>query len=76
MPELFKTVTIYENPSDYPGLYVARLWTVMGGKLVSGAVLKTSTKIEDCRQAAIDIGCDWMLARDPSDEPQIVESWI
>lgn len=69
--------TVYSNPSDYPGLYVARRWLVGHRVIVSdtdSAVLR-STNLEDLRDQLASKRLT-PIARDPSDDPCIVETWI
>lgn len=66
---------IYENPSDYPGKFVVRLWHPGAGFLEAAkdptAVVET---LEEARKA-IPEGRH-RLPRQASDDPVIVETWM
>jgi len=66
-------IAVYNNPSDYPGKYVARLWNVEKiGKLTQVAVVKDT--LEEIREqipyGLINVG------RSFDDDPVIEEVWI
>jgi hypothetical protein len=63
---------LYERPLDYPNHVVIRTWYVRENAIPSVRTLHAS--IADAR-ASLPPGLT-RLPRDPSDEPQIVESWI
>lgn len=63
-------IVVYKNPSDYPGKYVARLWTL--DKPTEFAIIKDT--LAEVR-AAIPAGFT-MLAPSVGDDPVIVETWI
>ena len=67
--------TIYDRPSDYPSNYVARLSLVGAGGSQPTEHLLISTDLWALRGqlAAYGLTC---LARDPNDEPHIVEVWL
>lgn len=66
----FPLIVIYDNPSDFPGKYVARLWdmdkstvyAVVAGSLaeIRNAIPKTMT----------------CIGRTSQDDPCILETWI
>lgn len=68
--------TVYKNPADYPGKFVARRFDVDG----SGARPTSSIIIMDDLGKLRDVLCFEMhltcLMRSPGDEPQIVETWL
>jgi hypothetical protein len=76
MPEPSKLIcyTIYDSPSDYPGVFVVRKWTAdPAGPQDAGVHAVTGTLIE--ARAAIPNGYA-VMHRDPSDAPSIVEMWL
>ena len=62
--------TIYFDPSDFPGLYVARKFNVDKPT----KEFKTAKTLEEIR-LAIPQGL-FCIPADPSDDPVIVESWL
>jgi hypothetical protein len=68
--------TVYRFPKDYPGKYVARLWRVGsgGGDGITDVGFVEDT-LEAVRGRMIDRGLV-CLARDETDDPVIVESWV
>lgn len=65
--ELF---VIYDHPADYPGYFVVRRW--FGAKPTSDFAVADT--IEAAR-AEVPAGLH-CLARQPGDDPVIVETWI
>ena len=68
--------TVYAYPSDYPDKYVARRFSVgKDGHQATGSVIINSDlqRLRDILAFELHLTC---LARDPLDEPQIVESWL
>lgn len=63
-------ICVYDNPADYPGKYVARLWDL---QQPTGFVV-VADSLEEVR-AAIPDGMV-QLARLGKDDPVIVETWI
>lgn len=67
--------TIYDHPSDYPNVYVAREWCILpSGHQPTGNVIRCAV-LEPLREQMRNAGriC---LDRDERDDPVIVESWI
>lgn len=66
---------IYFNPSDFPGLYVVREWHVLRDKEPMPVnVARTRHTLVQAREL-IPLGLV-ALARCPSDDPAIVETWL
>jgi hypothetical protein len=66
--------TVYDNPADYPGLFVARRSEARAGMVLhTHEVLVAKTLQELREQIPAGLFC---TPRDPSDEPQIVECWF
>lgn len=73
--QILPIVVIYENPSDYPGKFVARRqWAGRGGVLLEPGPLIVGDSLTEVRGVIPDGMV--RLPRDPNDEPQIVECWI
>lgn len=66
--------TVYRNPADYPGLYVARHSAADRDGLHTGPVVAVGTSLEQVR-AALPPGLV-RLDRHPTDDPVIVEVWL
>jgi hypothetical protein len=77
MNEHLLVVTIYENPRDYPGKFVARRFWIgvdRSGPRPEPEPLAVADSLDEIRAAIPqDMVC---LGREPYDEPQIVESWV
>lgn len=73
MSEL-RTYTIYERPLDFPEKFVVRGFTIRADSAEPDARVQVADTLEEAR-ALIPYGCV-CLARDPDDEPQIVETWL
>lgn len=71
-----KQIVIYRQPRDFPKEYVAREWFVeAGGTLRAGEIVARDFAPEPLRAVARRQGlCP--VARDPSDDPSILETWI
>ena len=68
--------TIYDSPTDYPGLFVARLFLICKGELepVCTSKLFLSETLDGVRRQ-LPPGL-YRMPRSPSDEPAIVEIWL
>lgn len=75
MAEPLAMWVVYDHPLDFPSNFVARefLITESGSRATGKFIL--SPRMEDIRQMMMDYMLS-PLARDPSDEPHIVESWV
>jgi hypothetical protein len=77
MKNVLSMWTVYDNASDYPGKFVARRFDVdasSGPKpTASIIVMDDLVSLRDVLQFEMHLVC---VARDPSDEPQIVETWL
>jgi hypothetical protein len=63
--------TVYDHPRDFPHCYVARRFVL---DKPTGDYM-TSADLEAIRKQLMHLGLTCM-PRDPSDEPQIIETWI
>lgn len=68
--------TVYERPSDYPELYVARRWDIVrhAREPVWTDDVRTAPTLEGLR-ALLPPGLHCM-PRQHGDEPQVVEVWL
>ena len=66
--------TIYENPKDYPGLFVVRRWEIMPGSVQVSRWVRTALTINQAR-ALLPYGVV-CLPRNTEDDPSLVGSWI
>jgi hypothetical protein len=70
--------TLYENPRDFPGMFVLREWAVTGNpdgepRPLPGVFV--APRLEPLRAEMERRGL-FRMPRNPDDEPQIVETWI
>ena len=68
--------TVYNNPTDYPGKFVARRFDVDGNgprPSASIIVMDDLDKLRDVLAFEMHLTC---LTRNEGDEPQIVETWL
>lgn len=63
-------ICVYNNPSDYPGKYVARLWDVDKPTNMV-AIAESLEEIREAKPPEMMI-----MDRMPNDDPVIVETWI
>jgi hypothetical protein len=74
--EVLRMWTVYYNPSDYPGRYVARMHVVGKNKNESGPTdqMFTGDSLEEIR-GLIPYGLV-CLTRQEGDDSSIVETWL
>lgn len=65
--------TIYQNPKDYPGIYVARRWEISATPVATNDML-TASSLNDIR-TQLPAGLTCMPAKVEDDEC-VVESWL
>lgn len=77
MDPVLETYVIYFSPSDFPGMFVVQRFEIRRGEPEPIPDVEPVIVAESLLAAREAIP-DWMtcLARHPSDEPQIVETWI
>ncbi len=73
--------TVYYDPYDFPGQYVARRFEVAVGTSKATTDHRVSDSISGvhawvAKQAAARGTVPHRIERDPSDDPKIVESWL
>ena len=66
--------TVYDNPSDMPGMFVARRFDIGRGEAVWTDICVIASTLDGVREL-IPQGLHCMPRAD-GDEPQIVETWI
>jgi hypothetical protein len=66
---------VYDHPKDFPDGYIARKFLVTAEGAGPTDVVMWSDKLEEVQDFLENLGLV-KLARDPSDDPVIVESWI
>lgn len=67
------TYTIYDHPSDFPDKFVVRRWLLRSGEPEPGGYFLADT-LEGAR-AWIPSGCI-CIEPDPSDDANIIETWM
>jgi len=68
--------TVYENPSDYPDMYVARLWEIGGRSAIAATgQLMVEKRLFKLRQRLRKLGL-FCMPRQDDDDPVIVETWM
>jgi hypothetical protein len=68
---------VYDNPTDYPGMFVAREWIIGRGTMRPSEVTPyVDPYLENVRRfiAAVAPG-SFCITRSPEDDPTIVETW-
>jgi hypothetical protein len=74
MTEALETWTIYDRPLDYPDGYVARRFLIRHGAALATHIAYYGPTLDSVREQ-IPQGL-FCIARNPGDEPQIVETWL
>jgi hypothetical protein len=67
---------VTDSPSDFPGLYAARKHLIVAGASITTDEVVADVSLEALRRRLIDLGCDAMIPRHPSDDPVIMECWL
>lgn len=73
------TYTIYENPRDYPGHYVARRWVVGNDNTLTPdpEPLIVARNVAKVRLALLEKDPNLIcLGRTPGDDPAVLEVWL
>ena len=68
------TWTIFDNPEDFPGFFVARRFSVKGGKVISTQDALYGQTLQEVRDK-LPQGL-YCMGRHPTDTPSTVETWI
>ena len=72
-PLTLPMMTVYDHPTDYPDVYVARLFGAEGGPT---NLIMTSYSLQDLRAGIKRSGFTARLSRDSNDDEKILEVWI
>lgn len=67
----FPIWTVYENPTDFPGKFVARLWDLDQPT----DQIKVADTLREIRAELMPLGLH-RLERQPEDDPHILETWL
>lgn len=65
--------TVYDNPADYPGQFVARKWLVQQAPIATGELVTGATLQSVRDQLPSGLHC---LPRTIMDDARIVECWL
>lgn len=71
----FSLYTIYQSPSEFPGKFVIRKWTLVNGEPApEKKPLAVCSSLEEARMRLPA----WLknIGREPKDDPVIVETWL
>jgi hypothetical protein len=75
-PDVFMMFTVYKSPRDYPGSFVVRRWRVRKGQVEAEKEL-WCPPVPTLALARKTMPAGYaVLARHPSDDPTIAETWI
>jgi len=74
-PAVMSMWTIYDHPTDFPNEFVARRHEIVrgGSRPTSDAMASHSLDLLRDELARRGLSC---ISRHPTDEPQIVETWL
>ena len=67
---------IYDHPTDFPDVFVARRWEVLREERPTDDILKHADLAMLRYVIAREKGCTVHLMRSPEDDPKIVEVWM
>lgn len=67
--------TIYDHPLDYPDHFVARMYLIRRGQVLPTNLVKIAKDVDGLR-GSLEAGGLTPLARQPDDDPAIVETWV
>lgn len=66
--------TVFDHPTDYPEVFIARKWLLVSGVAVATSETVTGPTLQSVRdQIPAGLHC---FARSPEDDVYIVESWL
>lgn len=74
-PDVLDMWTVYENPSDYPGEYVARRFVVAMGRYGPTTDVVRGDTLEQLQDKLNGLGRTWM-PRHHDDEAQVLGVWL
>lgn len=67
---------IYKSPSDYPGQFVVRKWTIGAGTLTPSMEPHGIYDTLDEARESIPLTHRVCVQRSPEDDPVILETWL
>lgn len=67
-------ITIYQETSDFPGQFVARLFNIEPGKAITTRYIMLADDLDSLRQKVPAHMTRFLPS--PSDDPVVLESWI
>lgn len=70
----FPMISIYGNPKDYPGKYVARVFDIRPGEVRATRYIMISENLEELR-SAMPSELSFM-DKTPKDDPELLEVWF
>jgi len=73
--EGLRQFVVYDNPSDYPGKFVVRGWTITAGHVQPDTLCQLADDIDGARALVPDHLGLVNIGRQPEDDPTIVEVW-
>lgn len=73
-PQYLTMLTIYWDPSDYPGRFVVRRWTATNPPTPDPKACAVCLTLTEAR-AAVPDGLV-RIPRHPTDDPVIIETWV
>ena len=68
--------TVYDNPTDYPGKFVARRYDVGANRVTTSSsviIMDDLEKLRDVLEFELHLV---KLMRMPEDDPKIMETWL
>ena len=66
---------VYDNPEDYPGMYVCRIWEGGAGLYPTDTVVKKED-LEELREDIRAVGFTTKFPAVEGDAPTILETWM
>lgn len=70
----FPMISIYSNPKDYQGKYVARVFDIGPGEVRATRYIMVSENLEELRNA-MPAGF-FSVGKTPEDDPELLEVWL
>lgn len=74
-PDVVDMWTVYENPADYPGEYVARRWVVTMGRYGPTTDVVRGATLEQLQDKLNGLGRTW-LPRMHDDDKAVLGTWL
>lgn len=75
--EPFIMWAVYDHPSDFPNVFIARRWDVYADRVEATTSVMTEPVLVHLRERLVtEAYCMQKLARTPWDDPTIIEVWL